>query len=216
MRPDLQGLEITQGELKRLSGKGIADVYRPATARKFISEGLKSLAVMALLAVSCLILMVIFPQYYLFLIAGHLLFALGLVAEDFYKIWLSYRHPHWVNLLDDVERYNAIIKAIDINDSIEAAGNTKVRISHREKVIEALKLIREDLVRALKTERILREHHKFLESNSDLFATNFKALTSLQISDRASDQSRLLNEALQIAVGVQEEMKQLQERYAAQ
>jgi hypothetical protein len=36
------------------------------------------------------------------------------------------------------------------------------------------------------------------------------ALTALQVSDQASEQGRLLNEALQIVVDVREEMRKLQ------
>ncbi|MDF0554829.1 hypothetical protein [Kamptonema sp. UHCC 0994] len=213
MRPDIQGLEITKGELKRLSGVGTDRTYRPPALRKFVTEGLKTLAVIALVAISCLLLLLIFPRYYLLLIVLHLAAAVALIVDDVSKIWLSSRNKHLVNLFDDVDRYNAIIKAIEINDNIEEAGNQKVTIRNREQVIEALHLIREDLIRALKTERILRENKKFVASNADMFDTNFRALTALQINDRASEQGRLLNEALQIAVGVQEEMEKLQERH---
>jgi len=214
MRPDIEGLEITKGELKRLSGVGADRTYRPPALRKFVAEGLKTLAIIVLVAISCLLLLLIFPRYYLLLLIVHLAAALALIGDDGLKIWLSSRNKHLVNLFDDVDRYNAIIKAIEVNDSIEAAGNEKVSINNREQVIEALKLIRDDLVRALKTEKILRENQKFVEINAEMFTTNFRALTALQISDRASERGRLLNEALQLAVGVQEEMKKLQERHA--
>jgi hypothetical protein len=215
MRPDIQGLEITKGELKRLSGVGQGRTYRPPGLGKFVAEGLKTLAVIGLVAISCLLLLLIFPMSYLLLVAIHLAAALALIVDDVFKIWLSSRNKHLVNLFDDVDRYNAIIKAIEVNDRIELAGNPKVSINNREQVIEALKLIRDDLIRALKTERILRENKKFVATNSEMFTTNFRALTALQISDRASEQGRLLNEALQLAVGVQEEMKKLQERHAS-
>nr|WP_211173399.1 hypothetical protein [Brasilonema bromeliae] len=113
-------------------------------------------------------------------------------------------------LLNDVERYNAVIKAIDINDQIEAAGNSGVNLKERNKVIEALKLTRNDLVRALKTEKILRENKKFIVSKLELFADNLATLTAMQVSEQASEHGRLLNEALQIALDVQQEMKSLQ------
>jgi hypothetical protein len=113
-------------------------------------------------------------------------------------------------LLNDVERYNAVIKAIDINDQIEAAGNPGVSIKDRQKVIEALKLTRSDLVRALTTERILRENKKFIVNKSELFADNLAALTAMQVTEEASEHGRLLNEALQIALDVQLEMRSLQ------
>jgi len=214
MRPDIQGLEITKGELKRLSGIAQDRTYRPPGLGKFMAEGLKTLAIIILVAISCLLLMLIFPRDYLLLILGHLVIIIILIIDDISKIWLSSRNKHLVNLFDDVDRYNAIIKAIEVNDRIEEAGNSKVSINNRLEVIEALKLIRDDLVRALKTERILRENQKFVATNSEMFTTNFRALTALQIGDRASEQGRLLNEALQLAVGVQEEMRKLQEKQA--
>lgn len=38
MKPDLQGLEITKGELKHLTGVGFGDVLRPPTLTKFATE----------------------------------------------------------------------------------------------------------------------------------------------------------------------------------
>ena len=210
MRADIQGLEITVGELKRLSGAGPDRVYRPASATKFAREALKTVGLIVLVLISCWLLVAIFPRAYLLWFALHLAYIAGLIFEDGWKIWCS-QNKHLVNLFDDVDRYNGIIKTIEINDKIEDAGNSQLKIDDRPKVIQALQLIREDLVRALKTERILRENKKFVAANSELFATNLKALSALQISDRASEQSRLLNEALQVALGVQAEMKKLQD-----
>jgi hypothetical protein len=113
-------------------------------------------------------------------------------------------------LLNDVERYNSVIKAIDINDQIEDVGNLGVSIQAREKVLLALELTRNDLIRALKTERILRENKSFIITNSDLFTNNLAALASMQVTEEATEHGRLLNEALQISLDVQQEMKNLQ------
>jgi len=212
MRADIQGLEITAGELKRLSGAGPDRVYRPATATKFAREALKTVGLIFLVVISCLLLVVIFPRVYLVWIALHLTAIAGLIFEDLWKIRCSRQNKHLINLFDDVDRYNGIIRAIEINDKIEDAGNSGVKIGDRSKDIQALQLIRDDLVRALKTERIFRQNKKFVATNSELFATNLIALNALQISDRASEQGRLLNEALQVALGVQSEMKKLQNR----
>jgi hypothetical protein len=115
-------------------------------------------------------------------------------------------------LVKEVDRYNAVIKAVDINDQLEEAGNSGVGLSDREKVIQALGVMRTDLVRTLKTERILRENKRFIAKHPQLFTTNLTALTALQVSDQASEYGRILDQALQVAVGVQEEMKKLQNR----
>jgi len=215
MRADIQGLEITVGELKHLSGGGPDRLYRPASATKFAHEALKTVGLIVLVLISCWLLVAIFPRAYLVWLALHLAAIAGLIFEDAWKIWCSRHHKDLIHLFDDVDRYNGIIKAIEINDKIEDAGNAEVKIGDRSKVIEAMQLIRDDLVRALKTERILRENKKFVATNSELFANNLRTLNALQISDRATEQGRLLNEALQLAVGVQAEMKKLQDRNAA-
>ncbi|MEG4839448.1 hypothetical protein [Microcoleus sp. B9-D4] len=215
MRADIQGLEITVGELKHLTGAGPDRVYRPPTATKFAREALKTVGLIVLLLISCWLLVAIFPRAYLLWFALHLAAILGLILEDGWKIRCSRQNKDLINLFDDVDRYNGIIEAIAINDRIEDAGNAGVKIGDRAKVIQALQLIRDDLVRALKTERILRENKKFVATNSELFANNLRTLNALQISDKSSQPGRLLNEALQVAVGVQAEMKKLQDRNAA-
>lgn len=117
---------------------------------------------------------------------------------------------HLLSILKDVDKYNIIIKAIKINDELEEAGNPDLSIDNREKVMEVLNMTRADLVRALKTERILRENKDFIATNPELFANKLTSLTELQFNAQASEHGRLLNEALQIAVSAQEEMRQLQ------
>jgi hypothetical protein len=103
-----------------------------------------------------------------------------------------------------------VIKAIDINDQIEDVGNLGVGIQERETVLAGLKLTRDDLVRAIKTERILRENKSFIITNADLFTNNLATLASMQVNEEATEHGRLLNEALQISLDVQHEMKRLQ------
>lgn len=209
IQPDLQGLEITKGELKHLSGIGVNAVIRPFKMRKVVQEVFTSIVILGLLIISCLMLILCFPSYRVTLIIIHLFFALGLVLEDFKKIIITQKNKHFVSLIDDVERYNSVIKSIDINDQIEAAGNPGVKLKDRERVIEALQLTREDIVRALKTEKIIRENQEFINLNPELFANNLKALTALQVDEQASEYGRILNEALQIGMSIQHEMKHL-------
>jgi hypothetical protein len=210
MQQDLLGLEITKGEFKRLSGLSVNAVFRPPTARKFLWEITKSILLIGALGVSCLILLLAFPQHRIFLFSVHLIIALFLAFDDIRKIYLSQKHNHLIALMDDVDRYNAVIQSIHINDQIEAAGNPGVKLQDRERVIEALQLTREDITRALKTERILRDNQQFMKLNPELFANNLNALAALQVGSQASEYGRLLNEAFQIGLSIQDEMKQLQ------
>ncbi|WP_244919261.1 hypothetical protein [Nostoc commune] len=155
------------------------------------------------------------PSWILLIVLG--IWIGGFTQSILYLIWKSRSKIvkyHMTNslqiLLNDVERYNTVIRAIDINDQIEEAGNPEVLIKERESVIEALKLTKSDLIRALKTERILRENKNFILSNTELFVNNLATLTAMQVNEQATEHGRLLNEALQIALDVQHEMKRLQ------
>ncbi len=211
MRPDLEGLSITKGELRHLSGINVDQVFKPPTLKKFISEGVTTMFATMLIGFSGWILVLGFPEQAPILIALHIGIAGGLITSDVKNIDFAKNHQNFINLIDEVEKYNTVIKAMDISDQIEDAGNPEARVRDREKVIEALHLTRQDLIRALKTERILRTHKNFLNRNANLFANNLNALTALQVSDQAGEHGRLLNEALQIAVSTQTELKKLQD-----
>jgi hypothetical protein len=210
MQTDLEGLEITKGELKHCSGVRIDAVFMPPTLLKFFSEISKTVLIILLICLSGFVLAQVFPEQLLPLLAIHSIAAVGLLFNDISKIYFSNKYRNLIRIFEEVKRYNSVIKAIDINDQIEAVGNPGVHLKNREKVIHALTLTREDIIRALKTERILRENESFIKLNSELFENNLTALTALQVSDQASEHGRLLNEALQIVVDVQEEMRKLQ------
>jgi hypothetical protein len=217
VQPDLQGLEISPGELRHLSGVDPTEVFRPSILHNpkerlnfLFQEFLLSLALTPIL-VGLLHIFIILPLIGASLLAT--IVTLILVPITIITIrwfWLQRNSPMALCcLLDEVERYNAVIKAIHINDQLAAAGTREMSLSDRQKVIEALTLTKEDLVRALKAERVLRENKNFLVGNPELLTTNLRTLQTLQVNDRASEYGRLLNEALQIAAGVQQEMTKL-------
>jgi hypothetical protein len=220
VQPDLQGLEISPGELRHLSGVDSTEVFRPSTLHNpkqrwsfLFQEFLLSLALTPII-VGLLHVFVILPLIGASLPATLVTLVgvpITIVATRWF--WLQRNSPKALCcLLDEVDRYNAVIKAIHINDQLEAAGTRETSLSDRQKVIEALTLTKEDLVRALRAERVLRENQSFLVGNPELLATNLRTLQTLQVNDRASEYGRLLNEALQIASGVQEEMTKLQNK----
>jgi hypothetical protein len=236
VRNDLQGLDISQKELQKLTNLPVKDelviIINPLKEiGKTVIEKLQgseaatvlflSFSIFVLSYLILDILIKIFANW-ITVPAWLLLILLCFFGGIFTQIGLYYwwrkrlqileeNMSHSLQiLLNDVDRYNAVIKAIDINDQIEAAGNSEVNIKEREKVIAALKLTRDDLVRALKTERVLRENKNFILSNTELFANNLATLTAMQVTEQATEHGRLLNEALQIALDVQQEMKSLQ------
>ncbi len=238
MRDDLQGLEITQKELQNLTNLPVKEklilIINPM--KKWVSKFIEQLKGSEGATVFFKGFSLLFFIFFLFdvfikmfatwitISSGLLLIILCLPAVIliqivFYIVWKQRSRIVKANMthslkiiLDDVDRYNAVVKAIDINDQIEAAGNLGASIKERKRVVEALQLTRADLVRALMTERILRENKKFIVSNTELFANNLTTLIAMQVTEQATEHGRLLNEALQIALDVQYEMRRLQER----
>ncbi len=217
MQPDLQGLEITKGELKHLTGVDTDEVFRPSLFQKpenrfnFLFNEL--LIGLALTPIICgfVYTFIILPTLGYSIIAVIILLIITPILVSICRwIWVKKRSPKLlINLLDEVDKYNSVIKAIHIHDQLKNAGTMPESLSERENVIAGLQLTREDLVRALRTERILRDNKDLIAKNCELFNNNLAAVRALQVSQEASEYGQLLNEALQIGVSVQEEFTNL-------
>ncbi|MHC5675403.1 hypothetical protein [Nostoc sp.] len=217
MQPDLIGLEISKGELRRLTGFDPEDVFRPSVLRDskkrlgfFINEMLVTLALTPII-VGFVYAFIILPTIGSSIRLGILLLILVpipiLVGRS---LWRQLTCPEGLTiLLDEVNKYHDLINTIDINDQLAASGNVESSIHDRDQVTAALQLIREDLVRALKTERILRDNKKLLANNQELFVNNLASLQALQLSSQAGEYAQLLNQSLQIAIDVQAEIRKL-------
>jgi len=232
MKADLDELIIPEKELEELSGIALSDGfagdwYRPAAFRD--SKKLFSFLVNELL-VFCMTLVVSLPVALLVtrnqvnsfsdaaLFVRVLQITLGLslaiaVGWNVYK-WVKAKPlATLAGLLDEVEKYREVIEALDIIDRLTAAGNLQANSLNRQDALEALKITRESLVCALRTERILRENKKFIDRRYELFAnieSNLAALMALDVSDRATEYGRLLNEALEIGMSAHKEVRKLQ------
>ncbi|MBH8573331.1 hypothetical protein I8752_09960 [Nostocaceae cyanobacterium CENA369] len=219
MQPDLIGLEISKGELRRLTGFDPDDVFRPSMMKDrekrigfFINEMLVALALTPII-VGLIYAFLILPIIGSSIKLGILLLILVPIAVTIGRVlWRRITFPKALTiLLDEVDKYHTVVQAIDINDQLATSGNSQSSINDREKVITALQLIRENLVLALKSERILRDNKKLLANNQELFVNNLANLQALQVSSQASEYSQLLNQSLQIAFDVQAEIKKLQQ-----
>lgn len=118
------------------------------------------------------------------------------------------------HLLDEVDRYNDVIQAIEVLDKLEAIGSRQAIASNREPILEALNLTRKSLVCGLMTERILRQNRKLLARRYELFASiesNLIALKTLEVNNQANEYAELLNEALQIGAIVHREVEKISE-----
>lgn len=216
MQPDLLGLEFSKGELRRLTGVAPDHVFR-ASIFKNREKRLKFLSneILIWFTVSTIIIGLIYTFILLFNIGSPnksaiaLLILVPSVVAVSRWLWRKKTCPKRLkNLLDDVDKYHAVIEAIDSNDSLDA-GTAELNLNNRSLLIEALQLTREDLVKALKAERSLRSN-KSLIVDPELFNNNLQVLTAMQASNQASEYGQVLNEVLQINISIQEEMRKLQ------
>ena len=102
----------------------------------------------------------------------------------------------------DVKDHNQVIYRIHVLDQLNEVG-TKVQLDDRSTVLEALKITKENIIKALKTERILRQNLGF---KPEKIAVDLASIRSLNIQEKSSEYGELLNEALQIGMSLQDEI----------
>jgi len=131
-------------------------------------------------------------------------------------LWGRSRHYRVLDrILEDVDRYNDVIHAIKIFQELQSAQPTDAQLDDQNQVIQALTMTRASLVCAIMTDRILRKNQRFLSRRQELFDNieqNLATLRSLQVQNHADDYGQFLNEAIDIALSVREEMGAIQAR----
>lgn len=218
MRSDLKSLEVTRREFRKLTGISTDAIPMQAprlSAYRQVAVSI-SLVFFGFLGVICFWSIAINPVLaaFVILLAVGISILLMQIANSFYRKALHHYNSMEPlrELIIEIQKHKDVIKAIDIRDQLEDAGNKAIASENRQRVVEALRLTRADLIRALKTEKILRINQAFIAQNPDMFAGNLAAVRALQLNDQAGDWAKLLNQTLQIAVEVQEEMYKLQDR----
>ncbi len=203
MKSDLQNLQIKPRELKELTGSNSGGSFKIT----IWGTAWRTLA----LAMSMFILLAV-TQIDFFAD----LFLLSLIIGPFIAIIVptikaKFKQPESLQkLLEETNKFNTVIKAIDVNDQLVAAGNSGMSTEERKKTIDALTLIKEDLVRALKTEKILRDNKDIIALNPDFFINNLSRLNSLETDSKAGEFGKILSDALSVGREVAEEMKKMQ------
>ena len=221
MQPDLLGLEITKGELRRLTGINPSNVLRPAIIENreqrlgFLMKEVRITLLLSLIITGLIYALIILPTIGSAIGLGIVLL-IGVLLAVVIGRWLWRRFTYsktLINLLNEVDRYHAVIQAVDYLDQLAASDNSASNINDRETAIAALQFTREDIVRALKIERLLRDNKKLLADNQELFDNNVETLhaTSLQVSSQASEYAQTLNQSLQIDLDVQSQIRKLQQ-----
>lgn len=233
----LSDLRITPDEVENLTGLSVSDLsvggaIRPIIfqqSKRFLAFVLTELLTLGVILIFCLPIGLLIARNLGELSTGvasaiKLLQVSFLVSIALLLLWNLYR---WlklkslrllVSLLDEVDKHNEIIDALEIVDQLSAIKNSQVSLGDREEVIGALNATRESLVCALMTEKILRKHQRFMARRHELFAnieSNLATLRSLQVRDQASEYGQLLNEALQIGCSVHEELRRQSDESAS-
>ncbi|WP_449417469.1 hypothetical protein [Phormidium nigroviride] len=242
MQQDLEELRITEKELEELSGVTLSDVvmgnlYRTSVLRESLigkkrrdrqqlaSFIFNEILIFGLtLIISVPITLVIakntasVPDTQAFFQFLQLTLFLSILLSCGWNIymWLKAKPlAALANLADEVEKYNEVIKAVDIIDKLTAVGNLPLNLINRDDAIKALNVTRDSLICALRTERILRENQEFIGRRYELFVNienNLTALMAFDVNNQASEYGRLLNEALEIGMSVHKEVRKLQDK----
>ncbi len=113
------------------------------------------------------------------------------------------------DLIDEIERYNLIAGNFIINinaiSSLSEAG-AKVGLDNRQQVIKNISKLKNDLLKALKIERIFRENPQ-IDPQSLNF--DFTSLSALELNNRAVEYANEVNQLVEIGISVQTEMDSL-------
>ncbi|WP_337886408.1 hypothetical protein [Fischerella thermalis] len=218
MQPDLLGLEITKGELKRLTGVKLEDFLLPSMMVNreqrfaFLMKEVRETLLLVLLIgglMYALITLTIGSNVGLGIV---LLIAVAIAVIFGRWLWRRFRYPKsLIILLNEVDKFHTAVQAVDNLDQLAVSENSENNFNERQTVITALELLREDLVRALKIERILRDNKKLLSEQQELFVNNLANLQALQISSSIGEYVQILNQSLQIDLDVQSQIRKLQQ-----
>lgn len=218
MQPDLIGLEITKGELRRLTGVNPNNVLRPSIMENreqrlgFLMKEVRETLLLTLIIVGLVYALIILPTIgsAIFLGIG-LLIAISIAVIVGRWLWRRLAYSKTLKmLLNEVDKYHAIIQAVDNYDQVILSRQSEINIPDRETAIAALQLLREDLVQALKIERMVRDQKKLPTDNQELFVNNLANLQALEVNAQAGEYTQFLNKLLQIDLDVQTLVRKLQ------
>lgn len=233
MNPDLEALRITERELENLTGLDINEIFvggvfggvcRPSVfwqRQRLILFCITELIVSVLVLVFSLPIGLLMtrnaaagvqdlPAILQFLQITLAITVIVMVGWNLYMRLAGQRLTMLMHLLDEVDRYNEVIQAVDVLDRLEAVGHAQIKLIDRDRVLAALRVTRDSLVAGLMTERILRNSRAVLTRRYDLLTNienNLVALRTLEVNDQANEYGQLLNEALQIGMSVQQEVQ---------
>jgi hypothetical protein len=231
MKEDVATLEITNHELEKVCGREVNDLFIGGIVggvlRSSVRGNPQKLLSLLVVEVAVFGLLLIFTLPVSFAITRNInldqasggqffigiTLGIAIVLLVLWNVSMIVRAPHFkmlMRLLDEIDRFNELVRAVAVVDRLD--GIQSRQFENRLEILNALNVTRDSLMSGIMTERILRENRGLLSRRQDLLThieTNLSALSVMEVSDEASDYSRILNEALQIGAIVQREMMQV-------
>ncbi|MFB2768614.1 hypothetical protein ACE1AT_04885 [Pelatocladus sp. BLCC-F211] len=221
MQPDLLGLEITKGELKRLTGVKPENFFLPSIMKNrkqrfaFLLKEVREMLLLILLITGFIYALITLTSGSQIGLGIILLIVVAIVVVVGRWLWRRFRYPKaLIILLNEVDKYHAGVQAVDNLDQQAISENSENNSHERETIIAALQLVREDLVRGLKIERLLRDNKKSLTDQQELSVNNLANLQALQVSSSAGEYAQIFNQLLQIDLDVQSQIRKLQQSHS--
>lgn len=225
MQSELEALRITKPQLEQLTELDIGQVFmggvvRPSalrSTRRLLSFLMTEGSLLLVIFIICLgVGLVIVRSWSGF--NGNLSVLLlvvigltGLIAIAWHSYqWTRYKTlKPLVRLLDEVDRHNDIVQAVQVMDELGTVPSAALGLPNRPEVITALEATRDSLISALMTEKILRRHRSLIQRRQALFSTietNLATLQTLHVNNQATEYQQFLQEALEIGLAVQREI----------
>ncbi|WP_434687075.1 hypothetical protein [Pseudanabaena minima] len=161
MQPDIRNLQITEQDLERITGKEISPLSIGSAYRITRLKKTKYLASFLLSEAITLFLISIFSLPISILIFQSLgraidnrqsqvgfavfVFTLTLILFTVWNLLAWIRSKKMIclsHLLDEVDKYNQVLVAVDICDRLKSVGNQSVNLNYRKGILQALELTR--------------------------------------------------------------------------
>lgn len=114
----------------------------------------------------------------------------------------------------NASQFNKLLTSLDVKDRLLAAQGARVETAARANVIASLTTARENLVRTLKVERILRENRALLEDVGGA-GVELVPLETVRVNGEADEYARVVQQTAELAVGVQAAFDELQRQDSA-
>jgi hypothetical protein len=236
MQTDLRDLQITETDLELITGLDVSNLFVGGAYRASIFKNFKTdpklFAAFCFSEIVTLLLILIFVlpltifgfQNFNQLVSDRqsswlffsTVLAIALILFSGWNLYMWSRSKNLVllsHLLDEVDKYNQVVIAVNICDRLKEAGNKTANFMNRADVITALDVTKDSLICGLNTEKILREHRNFLINYRELFANieqNLITLKTLEVKNQAHEYGKLLSEALEIGISIQTAMAELE------